>query len=190
MKVYIVRHGESEANAKGNHSGQGQFALTEKGEKEAEKVGELLRKIKFDKVYSSDLIRANMTGKIALPGYEIEQLALIREVGVGSLTGKSIKAMENELGEALINNKRNFDYRPYGGENSEMIMERARKFLSMLEAKGDETVAVFTHSGFGKAMLSVVLGTWISQRKLVSANCGVSVLSCVNGEWKLFAWNI
>ncbi|MBR3966907.1 MAG: histidine phosphatase family protein [Clostridia bacterium] len=192
MKVYIIRHGESEANAKGIHSGQGQFALTEKGEKDAENVGELLRKIKFDKIYSSDLIRANMTGKIALPGHEIEQLSLIREVDVGWIVGRNIKALEAELGEDLINNKKNFDYRPYGGENSEMLMERAKKFLDKLAELGEEckNVAVFTHSGFSKAMLSSVMGVWIPINKLVCANCGVSVLSYEKGEWKLFSWNI
>ena len=189
MKVYIIRHGQSEANAMGVHCGQTDYALTEKGKKEAEEVRKLLRGIKFDKVYSSDLIRANMTGKIALEGYEIEQLSLIREVSVGSIAGEDIIGLEKKLGEELIRNKKNFDFRPYGGENSDMIMERASKFLDMLVERGDENVAVFTHAGFYKAMLSVVLGKWIPPHQLVCSNCSLSILK-YDECYKLYAWNI
>lgn len=190
MTVYIVRHGQSEANEKGFHCGQNQVPLTKKGEEEAENVGKLLRKIKFDKVYSSDLNRANTTGKIALPEYEIEQLPLIREISVGSIDGRDKRELERELGEPLIKNKRIFDFRDYGGENTEMVLERAKKFLDLLAEKGDETVAVFTHEVFIKSLFSAVLGVWVDIHNYICNNCSVMVLTYENEEWKLFSWNI
>ncbi|MBR3967512.1 MAG: histidine phosphatase family protein [Clostridia bacterium] len=190
MTVYIVRHGHSEANEKGFHCGQNQVPLTKKGEEEAENVGKLLRKIKFDKVYSSDLNRANTTGKIALPEYEIEQLPLIREISVGSIDGRDKRELERELGEPLIKNKRIFDFRDYGGENTEMVLERAKKFLDLLAEKGDETVAVFTHEVFIKSLFSAVLGVWVDIHNYICNNCSVMVLTYENEEWKLFSWNI
>ena len=189
MKVYLVRHGESEANAKKLHCGHGQFPLTEKGEKEAENVGKLLRGIKFDKVYSSDLVRANTTGKIALPEYEIEQLSLIREISVGSIAGKNRDELEKELGEPLIRNKKNLDFRDYGGENIEMLFERAKKFLERLSSESYETVAVFSHEVFIKAMVSEVLGVRIELSTLICKNCSVAILSYEKDKWQLLSWN-
>ena len=47
MKLYIVRHGESEANKARNFCGWGQVSLTEKGINDAKKVRPFLEKIKF-----------------------------------------------------------------------------------------------------------------------------------------------
>ena len=66
MKLYIVRHGESETNRKGLWTGWLDVALTDKGIADAERVRDTLRGIKFDKVYSSDLQRAsNLRDRLA-----------------------------------------------------------------------------------------------------------------------------
>ena len=67
MRVYVIRHGESESNASKKWTGWMDVELTEKGKKDAEKAREVLKNIKFDKVYSSDLKRALDTMKIVLP---------------------------------------------------------------------------------------------------------------------------
>ena len=47
MKLYVIRHGQSEANAKGFHSGQLQVPLTERGEADARRAGELISGIAY-----------------------------------------------------------------------------------------------------------------------------------------------
>ena len=59
MKLYMVRHGQSVANLNKQHVGWGQVLLTEKGEDDARGAGEILKNYSFDKVYSSDLLRAS-----------------------------------------------------------------------------------------------------------------------------------
>ena len=58
MRLYVVRHGESEANKKGLWAGWHDVSLTEKGMKEAEGVKNILSRYHMDKVYSSSLKRA------------------------------------------------------------------------------------------------------------------------------------
>ena len=77
MKLYLIRHGESEGNLLGVFSGWLQHNLTEKGREDACKAGRIIKKVKFDKVYSSDLNRAIETAKIALPDYECEPTPLM-----------------------------------------------------------------------------------------------------------------
>ena len=52
MLLYMVRHGESEANERHIHAGWGQVRLTAKGREDAKKAKALLCDISFDKVYA------------------------------------------------------------------------------------------------------------------------------------------
>ena len=89
MKLYLVRHGQSVANATKIHSGWSQVPLTEQGRADAARAGEYLQTLQFDRVYSSDLTRAIETAQIALPDCTPTQLSLIRERTVGFVDGRS-----------------------------------------------------------------------------------------------------
>jgi 2,3-bisphosphoglycerate-dependent phosphoglycerate mutase len=58
-RVYLVRHGETDANRKGIIQGQMDTLLNDRGVQQAEIAGEALRSIPFDIAYSSDLARAS-----------------------------------------------------------------------------------------------------------------------------------
>src|SRR3989344_2461076 len=64
MKIILVRHGESEHNAKITLSRDSK--LTKKGEIQAKHLGEKLKnkKIKIDAIYTSNLIRSKKTAEI------------------------------------------------------------------------------------------------------------------------------
>lgn len=61
--IYVVRHGETSDNAKGVFR-TAYAELTDKGKKEAEKLGQELKDCHITKIYSSDLSRAIETSKI------------------------------------------------------------------------------------------------------------------------------
>jgi len=65
-KLYLIRHGESIANSRNILSGTLDVALTKNGIKQAIHAGRLLKKIKFDEVYTSLLSRAFVTAMIIL----------------------------------------------------------------------------------------------------------------------------
>jgi broad specificity phosphatase PhoE len=64
MKIILVRHGESEGNAKLTENKDS--SLTKKGRMQAESLGRKLKKekIKIDEIYTSNLIRSRQTGEI------------------------------------------------------------------------------------------------------------------------------
>ena len=64
--LYLLRHGESFANKINSFSGWIDVGLTPKGISEAQNTGRLLRDIKFNAVYTSNLSRALMTAMIIL----------------------------------------------------------------------------------------------------------------------------
>ena len=57
MRLYVIRHGESENNLKKCWTGWYDAPLTEKGRQDARKAGTFLQGITFDKIYASDLSR-------------------------------------------------------------------------------------------------------------------------------------
>lgn len=102
MRVYIIRHGESETNRLNCWTGWLDVDLTEKGTEDARKAGKLLEGVEFDKLYASDLIRAKQTLETALPGYEYETSPALREVNVGAIAGKPLSIVTEEEKNASV----------------------------------------------------------------------------------------
>lgn len=66
MKIWLVRHGETEANVAGLYSGHAPTPLTVKGQQQAERLGEMLHQVPFDRVLCSELERTLHTARLLL----------------------------------------------------------------------------------------------------------------------------
>ena len=185
MKLYMIRHGQSETNLRKCFTGWAQVKLTEQGRADAESVRPMLEKIRFDKVYSSDLIRAMKTAEIALPGCEYETTPLLREVGMGSLELQPIAEVE---GDMLAKNTRELGYAMYGGESKAQLRQRAKEFLELVQSGDHRTVAAFSHWGFIGAVLDEVFGINLPKMRMVCKNCTVGILEYEKEQWKLHSW--
>src|SRR5690349_7599240 len=64
MKLFPVRHGETEWNVEGREIGQLDSALTLRGVQQAEALAQRLSELRIDALYSSDLGRAMRTAEI------------------------------------------------------------------------------------------------------------------------------
>ena len=53
MKIYIIRHGETEWNKMGKMQGRTDISLSEDGRKLAQKTADGLKNVKFDYIFSS-----------------------------------------------------------------------------------------------------------------------------------------
>ncbi|MBP7248292.1 MAG: histidine phosphatase family protein, partial [Negativicutes bacterium] len=63
MKIYLVRHGQTEWNKQKRYQGSKDIGLDNTGLDQAEKLAEKLKNIQWSKVYSSDLQRARKTAE-------------------------------------------------------------------------------------------------------------------------------
>ena len=184
MKVWLIRHGQSETNSLGLWTGWLDTPLTERGREEAARVRDVLSGIRFDQIYSSDLCRATSTAEIALPGLAYETSPLFREINVGDLAGKPHRAVLDEQGKPM-----NTDgYGCFGGESAQQFRERVMSVMRSLESETGEHVAVFSHWGVIKQFLSLVLGMEIPKRRISGNNCLVAVFEYGNGQWSLHSW--
>lgn len=184
MRVYVVRHGESETNRSKRWTGWLDVSLTEKGEEDARKAGAVLAGTVFDKVYSSDLRRAKRTAEIALPGCGYETSPLLREINVGNLENQPIEAVTFHGREQAA--KRGYD--DVGGESRTEFNGRISRFMELLESAEEETVAVFSHGGWLRGMLDMVLGMHIPREKICCDNCMIAVFEYKKENWQLHSW--
>ena len=184
MKVFIVRHGESEANKKGLWTGWLDALLTEKGEADAMLAREVLEGVKFDKIYSSDLVRATRTAEIAIPGCEYEATPLLRETNVGSLTGKEYYPIVYSDGRSVMDT----GYGEFGGESTDDLGKRVSEFMRVLENCGHERVAAFSHGGYMMKFLDLVVGKSLPRQSVCCKNCTVAIFEYKDSVWRLHSW--
>ena len=190
MRIYVIRHGQSEANLKTAHAGWSQVPLTEKGIAQAQAVQPRLRELRFDKVIVSDLLRARQTAENALPDYDYTYDWRIREIGVGQLEGELVSACEAKLGESYIRNRQNRDFTAYGGENLEIMQARIGSFMDDLTKESEDAqIAVVCHEGAIFCMVCHVLQCQPTRLAGLADNCSVSVFTYKSGQWILDKWN-
>ncbi len=185
MKVYVIRHGESESNRARIWTGWFDAPLTEKGHEDARRARAIVNGIKFDKIYSSDLSRAMDTARIVIPDCTPETSPLLREINLGALTGKSLSAITSEEQRTEIRKK---GYAMYGGESNEEFHDRIRRFKQELELCDFEAVSIFSHGGWLRAMLDEVLGVVLPRNRIHCRNCAIGVFDFTNGTWTLDSW--
>lgn len=104
--LILLRHGQSDWNAKNLFTGWVDVPLTEDGKKEAMRGGELLKEagVLPDKLYTSMLRRAIMTANLALDSADrhwipVERNWRLNERHYGALQGKNKKEIRDEYGE-------------------------------------------------------------------------------------------
>jgi 2,3-bisphosphoglycerate-dependent phosphoglycerate mutase len=129
-KLILVRHSESELNSKGVWTGITDVGLTEKGHNDARKIGELLKDLAFDKIYTSQLKRANETRDDLLSSYgtttaDSRRTAAINERDYGEYTGLNKWEVKAKIGEEAFSDiRRAFDAPIPNGETLRDVYER------------------------------------------------------------------
>ena len=185
MLVFVVRYGESETNQKWLWTGWLNVKLTDKGREDAKKVGKFLKKVSFDKVYTSDLIRAIETAETAIPNCSYEKTELLREINVGKIANNPLSVLTPE--ERLYASKNG--YGAYEGETKSEFQKRVLQFIKYLEQLNCENVAVFSHAGWMREMSDLILETQLPRQKICCNNCAVAVFEYNGAAWRLHSWS-
>ena len=166
MKLYFVRHGESEANVLREISNRGlKHGLTEKGRQQAIALAEKLKTLPIRRVYSSPLLRARQTAEIlsGTLGTNYEVTDALREYDCGILEGRSDEeawAMHYAVSTDWFTHKK-WESRAEGGESFLDIKARFVPFVEgLVQAHGglNGDIALVGHGGTFISMLPLVLG--------------------------------
>lgn len=186
MKIYLIRHGETDWNKKRLLQGKQDIPLNEKGIRLAKLTGEKLSQIKFDKVYASPLKRAYETALLVTGGqYPVEKEPRLEEIGYGVCEGTSRDQDDPNL---RVYFERPELYRaPEGGESIEALYRRTWSFLQELirnPENADKTILLASHGAALQGLMCMVRNQPVSafwkEREL--RNCAVTILNVQDGK--------
>lgn len=183
IDVFLVRHGATEWTHTGQHTGSTDLPLLPEGEEQARHLGELLRAVRFDAVWSSDLQRALRTAELA--GFTGPTVTtLLREFDYGEYEGVTTEDIRRDRPDWEL-----FRDGCPGGESPAEAAARARAFLAGL-ARVEGTVAIFSHGHFMRALALVWLGLDISAGAHLGLDAsGVGVLREGSRGRLIHRWN-
>ncbi len=149
MRILVIRHGESEADLLDVHEGRADFALTERGHRQAEAMANYVAdNYDISKIYASTLTRAKQTAQHLSDktGISIVFDENLMEFNNGLLAGLPRAVVREKYPEVP---DLPIDKAVYGQESQVEFRQRAENALSriMNEAENDETIAVVSHGG-------------------------------------------
>ena len=169
-KLILLRHGQSQWNLENRFTGWKNVPLTEKGETEAKKAGELIKKhnISIDRVFSSLLERANRTAEIAIKKAELNNLLennkiimtpseKLNERDYGDLVGLNKQETADKFGKDQVHIwRRSYDIPPPNGESLKDVVERVSPYfkenIKPIIDKG-ENILIAAHGNSLRAMM-------------------------------------
>lgn len=160
MKIYFVRHGQTESNERGTVTGQNDSPLTDEGIRQAQNT---LKEIidDYSEIYSADLIRCKQTAEIINQKFDLQIKfdSRLRERDFGLLAGKKFEDIDSTgiIKEKDMNQQ--YDYRPYGGESVEDVKERVFSFIKDIQNnKKDKKILVVTSGGIIRLLHFILKG--------------------------------
>jgi len=162
VKLYFVRHGESEANTQHVISNRNSlFELTECGREQAQTLAQKLSAIPFTAIFSSPILRARETAEILSQSFRLpyEVTEALREYDCGILEEKSDKEswrLHREFYDSWTLHH-NYSNKPEGGECFVDIRERFLPFIESFKHESDDHILLIGHGGLFHLMLPLVL---------------------------------
>ena len=160
LKIYLIRHGQTEWNLLDKMQGAKNSNLTIKGKTQAIALGKKLAPINFDKIYVSSTARAVETSKLIFPDQNINYSLYLREIAMGAWEGKTYSQIQEHDPEGW-NNFFNapFSYEPSnGGESFKQLEQRLENFVNTEKLFSQNgIIAIVSHRITLRMLLSILL---------------------------------
>ena len=187
LRLYLIRHGETEWSLSGQHTGRTDLALTSRGGDQARSLEPILRAIPFDSVLTSPAQRAQRTCALAGLGGSAEIEPDLAEWDYGDYEGRtSPDIRKDQPGWNVFR-----DGCP-GGESVAGITQRADRLITRAAALHGN-VALFSSGQFGCSLAARWIGLLVLQAQhfmLGTASISVLTYSLAHPDLRVLAhWN-
>lgn len=149
-RIYLYRHGMTQANLEGRYVGSTDVSLCDEGKKELYQLVKDFEYPAIGKLYSSPLKRCIETAQILYPEMEITTIDQIREYDFGIYENKTIDELKNVPG-FIEWMESNMSQTPENGEDMEDFSRRIREgfdiIIKDMMKRKISSAAVVTHGG-------------------------------------------
>jgi broad specificity phosphatase PhoE len=173
--LYLVRHGESEANAAGVFAGQTDSPLTAKGREQAKVVAKALQTVHFDRIVASTLARTTDTAAEIAAGraVQVETFEDLQEIDLGQAAGKpfdEIRGLPGYTGDG-------FTQWP-GGESLDQVVKRAMRVIDrVVEESPGKTICIVGHGGITRIIVSGFMGVLPKLIRVPATNTNITIVT-------------
>ncbi|ORO54215.1 histidine phosphatase family protein [Streptococcus oralis subsp. oralis] len=200
MKLYFVRHGRTLWNLEGRFQGaSGDSPLLSESVDILKQLGQHLKEIPFDTIYSSDLPRAVKSAEIIQSQLQspcpLKSIPDLREWQLGKLEGLKIatlNAIYPQQIKAFRSNLAQFDTRMFEAESLYSTTQRTIQFIKSLKESPAERILIVGHGANLTASLRTLLGYKEAHLRKDGglANASLTVLETKDFEtFTLERWN-
>ncbi len=177
MKFYIFRHGQTDWNKERRIQGSTDTPLNSTGISEAKDLIPLMKELKPQIIFSSDLRRAFDTGSFIADslGIPIIKEPKLREANFGEAEGLTVSEIISRFGEEMWEdfrrvNPKNLGAQFPGGESRGDSVARMRSVIDMIRKEGKyKRVGISTHGGVVRNLLHSYLPT--DAKSIAIPNC-------------------
>lgn len=174
MKIYLIRHGETDWNQINRLQGREDIPLNDAGIAQAQAAGAVLQNLGITAIYTSPLGRAVRTGqeiatKIGLTASDVHTLVSLIERDLGPFSGQII---ENKQEYFSLAAKENVP----GMEPFSEVLNRMQNALTELEATGHASVAAVSHGAAINVLLAGLSNHEIGTGKTKLYNGGITLI--------------
>ena len=191
MELYIIRHGKTDWNKECRFQGAKDIPLNEEGREAARKLGERLKDIHFDAVFSSPLSRAYETACII--ARSAEKCDLLTEISFGEFEGVPFDEwMNTDEPRKYFFDKPGLYVPPKGGETFQHGCERAENFIhTVLEPyykkNPNARIMIVAHGAILAALMCVLENRGIDNfwGQGLKGNCEETIYTYDGVVWKL-----
>ena len=192
MKLYIIRHAETEYNRKGIIQGsEVDSDINDVGESQANSFYEYYKNINFDKIYVSDLKRTFQTiRRFTENGSSYEKLKEFNEISWGVNQGKSddLEDYARLIDTWLAGN---LDNKFEEGESPNEMSARLVKGFNKVLDDDHDTVLLCIHGRALRILLSKIIDNDLTKMdKYVHSNTGLYILEYKNGKYEILGSNL
>ena len=192
MKIYLVRHGETDWNQAGLLQGQTDIALNAQGLEQAREAAERLKEVPFEIAFCSPLIRAKRTAETIIGDRKITLTTdeRLRELNFGPWEGVDIRSIKDAASQPFTNPGSYIP--PVGAESFAQLYKRSGEFVDqvLLPLEGTyETVLVVAHGGVSRSILNPVLNIPVDDFwRVHMGNCATAILDCTDGKLSMLEY--
>ena len=180
MKIYIIRHGETDYNKAKIFQGQIDSKLTEEGERQARDLAEKLKSCGITKIYCSTLSRAKNTAAIIakILGLEVIASPSLTEQSLGIWEGKNKQQVIKDLKEKYGSLMEKKEIIPPNGEGFEQVEERAIPFIEKVIKEKQGNILIVGHALINRVIIGHYLGIdYFNRYKIFQKNCHLNILN-------------
>ena len=180
----MIRHGETEWNSQKRMQGHSNSDLSSVGQAQIQALGQWMKNVPFDLIYSSDSPRAKQTAEsiTQFSGHELQFDQRLREKNLGVFEGlTSEEARERHPEVFRLFKTAGSKYVIDEGESTQQLQDRALEIVNEIRIKHpEERVLLVTHGGFIRVVMKHSLGLSLeTPTRFLIRNTGVFRL-----EWE------